>query len=633
MNYFTLGVLGHVDHGKTTLVKALTGVDTDRLKEEKERGISIALGYASLELPHGQIGVVDAPGHEKFIRTMVAGATGIRAVLLVLDVNEGVKPQTVEHLRIAELLGIEHGVAVITKCDTAPDPELRELAEAELRDCLGATFMADAPFVYTSAETGEGLDELKQVLDDLLVEIPSLRDEGLPCLPVDRVFSISGFGTVVTGTLQRGTLRVGDDVEMVPGNLHAQVRELQAHNDFVTEVAPGHRTAVNLRGVEKQAIRRGDMLAAPGSLQTGRFLSVHLNLLGDADAPLKHRQIVRVLYGTQETYGRMHFLDRDGLEPGDDTCAQIQLEEPAPILFREKFILRAYSPMVTIGGGTLLGVEETRFKRNRPETLTWLETLRAGDAEILLQAALHRNPLVDISKFARIYRYGEAELRDVVKQRKWPLIESGKTALPETVERIQSEIEMVLAETHQSDSAVRGLALDPLTKRLSRDMPDELIEYALVALIEAETLAQTDGLYHRADFTPEGSLSEADQLAAEEIESAFRDGKFQPPGMVEVLHDDKQRMRIYRLLVDKGELVSTYVANKPRTLSNTIVFHRSALEAARDALREQFPDGTAFTPAEARDVLGTTRKYLIPLLECLDRKGITLRREGQRVVR
>ena len=400
MNYFTLGVLGHVDHGKTSLVKALTGVDTDRLKEEKERGISIALGYASLELPHGQIGIVDAPGHEKFIRTMVAGATGIRAVLLVLDVNEGVKPQTVEHLRIAELLGIEHGIAVITKCDTATDPEMRELAEAELRDWLEGTFLDEAPFIHTSTKTGEGLEELKDTLDHLLVHIPPLQDEGFPCLPVDRVFSISGFGTVVTGTLQRGTLHVDDEIEMFPGNLRAQVRELQAHNEFVPQVLPGHRTAVNLRGVEKQAIRRGDFLATPGSLQTGRFLSVHLRLLDEAEAPLKHRQVVRVLYGTQEIFGRMHFLDRDTLEPGDAVCAQIQLDEAAPMLFREKFILRAYSPMVTIGGGTLLGVEDTRFKRNRSDdTLAWLETLHTGDGEALLGSAMKRASLVDIVQY------------------------------------------------------------------------------------------------------------------------------------------------------------------------------------------------------------------------------------------
>jgi len=421
---------------------------------------------------------------------------------------------------------------------------------------------------------------------------------------------------------------------MFPGNLRAQVRELQAHNEFVPQVLPGHRTAVNLRGVEKQAIRRGDFLATPGSLQTGRFLSVHLRLLDEAEAPLKHRQVVHVLYGTQEIFGRMHFLDRDTLEPGDAVCAQIQLDEAAPMLFREKFILRAYSPMVTIGGGTLLGVEDTRFKRNRSDdTLAWLETLHTGDGEALLESAMKRASLVDIVQFSRIYRYPKTELDSILNQRGWPRVGSNKTALPETVERIESQIEEVLKDTHKADSTVRGLALEPLANLLSRGIPEELVGYVLNSLIKSKRITQTDGLYHLTDFTPEGSLSEADQIAASEIEAAFRDGKFQPPGIVDVLKNDKQRMRIHRLLVDQGVLISTYVANKPRTPASTIVFHSDSLDAARYLLREKFPDGACFTPAEARDVLETTRKYLIPLLECLDRKGITLRRDDGRVVR
>lgn len=280
MNYMTLGVIGHVDHGKTSLVKALTGVDTDRLKEEKERGISIALGYAYLDVPDGKIGVVDVPGHEKFIRTMVSGATGIRAVLLVLDVNEGVKPQTIEHIQIAEMLGIEHGVIAITKCDTA-DEDMRELAALDIQEYLEGSFLENAPLVYTSSESGEGLEILKDTLGDLLNHVKPLPDNHLPYLPVDRVFSLSGFGTVVTGTLRRGTIALEDDLVVYPRGEKVRIRELQSHGEQVESVHPGMRTAVNVRGSNKLELKRGDALAPEGTLDSGSFATCALTLLPD----------------------------------------------------------------------------------------------------------------------------------------------------------------------------------------------------------------------------------------------------------------------------------------------------------------------------------------------------------------
>ena len=632
MNYLTIGVIGHVDHGKTTLVKALTGVDTDRLKEEKERGISIVLGFANLKLPDGEIGFIDAPGHEKFVRTMIAGATGSEAVLLVLDVNEGVKPQTVEHIEIAELLGIRRGVVAITKCDAAEE-DMRELARADLDDLLDATFLSDAPVIDTSAQSGEGLDALKDVLNGFVADTPPPEDEGYTYLPVDRSFTMAGFGTVVTGTLRSGALHTGDEVEIYPKSFKAKVRQLQSHNQETDCVLPGHRCAVNLRGVEKMQIGRGDALATPGTIRPAHFLDLHLDLLESSARPLKQRQIVRILYGTTETFGRAHLLDRDTLDPGSSCVLQLQLDDTATVPAREPFIIRTYSPMRTIGGGRVLGHSDSRYPRFQNEIVERLEIWARGDLKEMLTNRLgDAGPgWIDIRRFCFANRINETETKERLND--LPVVLVGEYAVFEQHwDRFKEGILKSLGDFHAEEPTARGLLFEDLRGHLNIKMNDDLLSHALKELETAKVAAIEEGHYKLADFTVGSGLGERDQALVDEIAGAFKQGGLEPPRLEHVVQGDKDRQRMYRYLLDTGVLTSTHVANKPKTPGNTIVFHSDVIEDAKHRLTARFaPEGRFDTPG-AKNVLGISRKYLIPLLECLDATGFTRRNDNERVL-
>ena len=632
MNYLTVGVIGHVDHGKTTLVKALTGVDTDRLKEEKERGISIALGFANLALPAGEIGFIDAPGHEKFVRTMIGGATGSEAVLLVVDVNEGVKPQTIEHLEIAQLLGLRNGVVAITKCDTA-DEDMRELARADLSDLLAVSVLKDAPVLDISAESGAGLEELKGVLNGLLEEAEPNLHGGYPYLPVDRAFTMSGFGTVVTGTLRSAALHAGDEVEVYPKGFTAKVRQLQSHNQDVDTVEPGHRTAVNLRGVEKVQIGRGDALATPGTITPAAFLDVSLDLLDTAAAPLKQRQVVRILYGTTETFGRAHFLDRDELMPGESCVLQLHLEETGAVPAREPFIVRTYSPMRTIAGGRVLGHVHARYPRQDAGIVERLSVWARGDlAEMLANRLGEAGPgWIDTTAFRLSNRIGAQEFQIALEA--LPILEIGERfALFQgrwTAEK--DAIVAALDSFHTEDPTSRGLLFDELRARIPDALGEELVGYALGELETEQRVALEEGRYRHADFRVGKGLPPRDQAIADEIEASFHDGGLEPPGLEDVVQSDDGRHRMYRYLVDTGVLTATRVANKPRTPANTIVFHAEALDHAKQQLATAYTEAGRFDTPGAKEVLGISRKYLIPLLECLDAVGFTRRSDNERV--
>jgi selenocysteine-specific elongation factor len=632
VKYATLGVIGHVDHGKTTLVKALTGTNTDRLQEEKDRGISIALGYAYLDVPEGRWGVVDVPGHEKFIRTMVSGATGIRAVLLVLDVNEGVKPQTTEHIHIAELLGVEYGAIALTKCDTA-DEDMRELAQLELKDHLEGTFLEDAPIIETAAVSGDGLPELNEALNQLLDKIPALPLEDQIYLPIDRVFSMTGFGTVITGTLQRGVLKKDGQIEVFPKGFAGQIRELQSHGETVTEVEPGHRTAVNLRGMDKASLKRGDVLATPGSLQSGAFLDVQLKVLEDTHMPVKQRNGVRILFGTLETFGRLHLLDRDEISPGDTALCQIQLDEPCAVLFQNRFILRSTSPMLTIGGGVILGVSDTRRKRNEGVPNEWLGALAENDPKSILGLFLNQQKAVSLKEFSVRYRQSEIDTKIFAQEPPFRLIGDHWIVRTDTLENLYKTLLKAFEEYHQANPTGNGLTDDSLKGIEQSTYPTDVIKHALKQLEVQGKIHLKDGGYVLADSAQDSGLKGRELELAEEIESAFKGGGLQPPGIVEVCKNDKQRIRLYRYLVDQKRLITVSMANKPKTLGNTIVFHSDTLMLAEDLIRRSFSTEKPFSPSDAKQVLGASRKYVMPLLECLDSRGVTKRTEEGRVVR
>ncbi len=570
MNYLTVGVLGHVDHGKTALVRALTGVETDRLKEERERGISIVLGFADLTLPEGRVAFVDAPGHERFVRTMISGATGIGAAIMVVDANEGVRQQTREHFEIAKLLGIPSGIAVVSKCDAADSVRIQQTLN-EIRQLVAGSFLESAPILQTSALDGSGLDELRQALGSLVAAARAHEDEGSAYLPIDRVFSMSGFGTVVTGTLRRGALREGDEVQFYPGGRLARVRQIESHGEHVAQGIPGRRTAVNLRGVEKSDLQRGFVLASPGSIRPATLLDASIALLPGAARPLRGRDSVRLLFGTAEVLVRPRFLDRDELAPGGSCVAQLEARDAVPFLVRERFVLRAESPVTTIGGGTFLGATNRRRPRT-PESISALDALATHNvADVLALRVAEAEPdAVELPAFARTHRFQLDDARSAAAALRLAALEDGRVARPE------------------------------LAEKLSAPRP------------ETTTLIPEDaGL-------------------ADEIEASFRDAGLEPPSITDAVGPDRVRNRVYRRLVDAGDLVPVYSPTQPKTLSNTIVFHRDTVELAKQRLIAALSARQPFETKDAKAALGVSRKYLIPLLDYLDAQRFTRRRGDSR---
>jgi selenocysteine-specific elongation factor len=565
MNYLTVGVLGHVDHGKTALVRALTGVDTDRLKEERERGISILLGFADLALPGGRVAFVDVPGHERFVRTMISGATGIRAVLLVIDAIEGVRPQTREHFDIARILGVPGGIVAITKCDAA-EPDAVARTRHEIGEFAADSFLAHAPVIETSAVSGHGLDELRAALGNCIADAAPQSDEGIAYLPIDRAFSMTGFGTIVTGTLRRGTLNEGDEVQIYPGDTHARVRQIESHGEHVAQSLPGWRTAVNLRGVEKSSLGRGMVLATPGSLTPSAILDITITLLPGAEQ-VQDGEVLRLLFGTTEAFVRVRLLDRPSLEPSGECVAQLHADAPVPFLVRERFVLRTVTPVTTIGGGMFLGAS-TRRRPRRPESVAALKTLARNEIpEVLAMRVTEAGPEgLDAKAFAMMHRF----------------------TIPE-VTRSAEEL---------------GLVTCADGRLICREVADELEK-------QVSSVADLD--------------DEIRSIAAE-IEAVFRDSGLEPPPVTDVVGRDPRRNRAYRHLVDSGQLVPTYAQGKSHTPANAVVFHRDAIAQARETLLGKFGERGAFGTPEAKAALGISRKFLIPLLEYLDTQRFTRRR-------
>src|SRR5216110_3562596 len=381
--HVVVGTAGHIDHGKTSLVKALTGIDTDRLPEEKARGITIDLGFAFLEEPDGlTIEIVDVPGHERFVKNMLAGVGGIDLAMLVIAADEGVMPQTREHLAICSLLHIKTGLIALTKIDLV-EPDWLELVKDDVRGAVRETFLEDAPILPVSAKTGEGLAELRAAVRGLAAGVPPRGTDQLPRLPIDRVFTVKGFGTVVTGTLRGGRLAVDDRVQVYPGGVETKIRGLQTHGHPVTEAFAGQRTAVNLQGVERAAVERGDVVGLAGTLVPTVLVDGTLELLGDAPRAIKSRTRVRFHVGTREIMARVLLLDTPELEPGRMASARFRLEAPLVALPGDRFVVRSYSPIVTIGGGTILDVDPPRFKRKAPALVAHLALLQTGSPEVI----------------------------------------------------------------------------------------------------------------------------------------------------------------------------------------------------------------------------------------------------------
>ncbi len=628
----TLGTAGHIDHGKTSLVKALTGIDTDRLQEEKERGITIELGFARLDLPSGLcMSIVDVPGHERFVKNMVAGAAGIDLVLLAVAADEGVMPQTREHLEICTLLGVKAGLVALTKSDLV-DPDFLELAREDVAALLEGTFLEGAPMVPVSATTGAGIEELKTELDALAREAPARGSKGLFRLPVDRVFTMRGFGTVVTGTLISGAVRKGDDVSTLPGGVTAKVRGVQVHGEARDRAVAGQRVALNLAGVDVSDLARGDTVIHPDALEPTRMADVRIDLLPSAEKPLKDRARVRLHLGTQEVPVVVALLDRDELGPGEAGWAQVRSPEWFCACPADRFVLRAFSPARTLGGGVVVDHHPKRHRGKRPEVPDRLAVLLEGEPGERLAAFLAVRGLQGLDP-----RQTQAALGVTLDRARTLLqaaVRSGAALVTDrkaqrhhhaaVVSRLEDEALALLGRFHEANPLKRGLGVEELRTKFPRYVSPRLVAFVLQRLVDEGRVAVDGEVVRRADFTLR--LSADDEDVRRGILEAVRARGYQAPTAEEVAaaigQDAPAVEPVLQFLVTDGALVRT---------KEGYFFARETLEDLVRQVVALLDEKGEIGVADIKDLTGTTRKYTIPLLEYLDTTRVTVRKGDVRV--
>jgi selenocysteine-specific elongation factor len=610
-----IGTAGHVDHGKSTLIAALTGINPDRLKEEQERQMTIDLGFAWLTLPGGEeIGIVDVPGHRDFIENMLAGIGGIDAALLVIAADEGVMPQTREHLAILDLLQIKHGIVVLTKIDLVDDPAWLDLVETDVRTTLQGTVLQSAPILRVSSLTRAGFPELLQSLNSLLEKLPARPDLGRPRLPIDRVFSIAGFGTVVTGTLSDGRLAVGDELEILPSGLHARIRGLQTHKKKEETAVPGSRVAVNLSGVDVEQVRRGEVLAHPGQYTPTQRLDVQFRLLADLSVPLHHHTEVKLYTGTAETIADLRLLATDSLNPGETGWLQLELRSPILAVRGDHYILRRPSPGETLGGGIVVDPQpKQRHKRFDESVLRALENLAQGSpADVLLQAALALGPALarDVITRSRL----DGPVADLAMQE---LLNSGQLIGLEDVvvaapqwSTLQDSVVAALAAYHQAYPLRHGMPREELKSRLK--LPPRLFNLCMYRLASENILTGAARWValpgHVVKFSP------FQQVKVDRLMAQFTQAPYAPPSVKEcqaLAGED-----IYSALLDFGDLLA---------VSDEVVFRSLDYQAMEQKIRLTLRQKGQISLAEVRDLFQTSRRYAQALLEYLDTIGVTVR--------
>ncbi len=632
MKQIILGTAGHIDHGKTSLVKALTGIDTDRLKEEKERGITIELGFAHLDLPGGQrLGIIDVPGHERFVKNMVAGASTIDLVMLVIAADEGVMPQTREHLDICTLLGIQKGLVVLTKIDLVAEDWL-ELVREDVRESLQGTFLAEAPMVAVSSATGQGLSELIAALARLSAEVEGKSSAGIFRLPIDRVFTMRGFGTVVTGTAVSGTLRVGETVTVYPQEIQAKVRGIQVHNQDTEQVRAGLRTAINLQGVEKTTVQRGNVVASANGLRPTTRVDIHLRLLPSAPKPLKHRTQVRFHTGTLEILGRVVLLEAEELKPGQGQFAQLRFAEPVAVLPGDRAVIRSYSPIQTLGGAEVLNVMPQKHRRFAPEVIEGLRVFRSGsDSEkTARQVLLAGAEGISRLQLGQVSAYPAKKLDELLSEllsRKiliqWDK-ENPSFLHQQELDRLYQVMEKELAAYHRANPLKIGLLKEELKSRLPQIRDTKLFNFLLARMTEQQRLVQEREWVRLVDHRVR--LQEEQERIRDTLEKTYLRHGLQPPYFKELvgMFPKQQPKAVLDLLVQEGRLVK---------VKEDLYFHRQALETLKQRLIEWLKEKGSITTAEFKDLTQAPRKYTIPLLEYFDAQQVTMRVEDRRLLR
>jgi selenocysteine-specific elongation factor len=632
MKQVILGTAGHIDHGKTTLIKALSGIDTDRLKEEKERGITIELGFAHLQLPSGQVlGIIDVPGHEKFVKNMVAGATGVDIVALVIAADEGVMPQTREHLEICQLLRVKKGIIVLTKIDMV-DQEWLDLVRDDVSAYMSGTFLADAPIMEVSAVTGQGLQELIALLDTMVKEVPEREAGNFFRLPIDRVFIMKGFGTVVTGTSISGSIKIGDDVTIYPRGLESRIRGIQVHNKEVKEVSAGLRTAINLQGLEKEELERGNVIATRDSLRSTRIIDVVFHLLASAPRKVKNRSVVRFHTGTAEIIATIILLDREELNPGQTCFAEIRLEAPTAVMSHDRYVLRSYSPIRTIGGGEILNALPQKKKRFSETALAELKVLNAGNlSEVTEQyIAAGRFAGTEESQLPFLTSASKKKLDEIVKallaQRRIIQYDKEKAVFIQAdyYKKAREEILNTLTRYHQDFPLKVGLLKEELRSRTVGSNNPKLFNFVINQLTQEEVIVQERELLRLKEHRV--TLAQDQEKVRQQIEEIYLKSGIQPPYFKEIKEKfpGTTAPDVLGVMVKDGVLIK---------VKEDLYFHKDVIEELKNRLVEFLKDTGEIDTPQFKEMTNASRKYTIPLLEYFDITQLTMRVGDKRMLR
>ncbi|HMO14665.1 MAG TPA: selenocysteine-specific translation elongation factor [Pirellulaceae bacterium] len=638
MHHLILGTAGHIDHGKTSLIRALTGIDTDRLPEEKKRGITIELGYAHLELEPYQFGIVDVPGHEKFVRQMLAGATGMDIVMLIIAADDSIKPQTIEHLQILNLLNVKHGVIVLTKIDTV-EPDWLDLVSDDVRTFVEGTFLQEAPIVPVSSLTGAGIDELKQALRQVAQTVIEKRDSSETARPfrmaIDRVFTITGHGTIVTGSVASGHLSVGDQIEIQPGGIDVRVRGIQTHDHAVESISRGQRGAVNLVGVHHDELRRGQEIASKGFLHASRCMITQIQMLDADRLLLKDRQRIRFHIGTAETLAFVRLLSNENgvllprqLEPGEQGIAQVFLNEPVVAMWHQPFVIRTESPVATLGGGQVVHPDCSRINRRNQRQIENALLLGSQDPVQRVSAVLY---LSDIGKWNRSHLITSSGVNEIdsiletlIERQDLVTIElSGNRKLQVHrlhLDDIADTIVAKLRSFHESNALASGMTLDQIKSHFAYLPHPEIVSTVLSRMVAGKLVERRSTVFGLPDKGPQ--LSKSELALMNDLVQQYRNAGLLTPAPKDLQQSVKKNREsvpaILDLLCNRGELVK---------VADDYYLHAETLAAVIRQLRQTWTQETGITTSEIRQELNISRKYAVPLCEYLDKIEVT-RREG-----
>lgn len=634
MKHVIIGTSGHIDHGKTTLIKALTGRETDKLDEEKKRGISINLGFTFFDLPSGKrAGIIDVPGHEKFIKNMLAGATSLDVVLLIIALDEGIMPQTKEHLEILELLEVKKCIVALTKKDLV-DEEWAGMIKDDIKNYLESTSFKDAAMIEVSSKTKEGINELIEEIDKSVEEIEQKDKEGHFRLAVDRSFSVSGFGTVATGTILSGSVKNGDMVQINPSGIEARVRNIQVHDENVEIGEAGQRCALNLAGVTKEEVSRGTVVCTVDTIEPSYMIDCKFRYLKSNEKNLINRQRVRVYHGTSEILGRVVILDKEEIEPGQDAYIQLRLESEICAQKGDNLVIRNYSPMITLGGGKVINPVARKAKRFKEDYLIELKLMEKGSIEEVVENVVlslsenFPNSQEIIKGLGRNVENIDYILEKLYENKKIIKIENGKSKFfihNKFFTKKSEEIYEILKNFHKENPLNVGMNKEELrSKSFSNKVKQKIFQNFLELMKEKEIIKEGANVVALKEF--EINLTKVQRGIKEKILETYLESGITSPKIKDIIDDkklEKEYLKIYNLLVEEGTLVK---------LPEDVVMHKEVIDSVKDKIIEWLNKNGSITLGEAKELLGVSRKYLVAILEYLDQAEITKRLEDKRVL-